>query len=85
MTIWKSLFQKFRMMQMNVVLEWILFTITLNLISMHVKMRQILLKSMVIDNTWVSVLIEIRNINPEFETMRPSDDTVGNIRFGETI
>ena len=30
-------------------------------------------------------MIEIRNINPEFETMRPSDDTVGNIRFGETI
>ena len=30
-------------------------------------------------------MIEIRNINPEFETMRPSDDTVGNIRFRETI
>lgn len=28
-------------------------------------------------------MIEIRNINPEFETMRPSDDTVGDIRFGE--
>lgn len=30
-------------------------------------------------------MIEIRNINPEFETMRPTDDTVGDIRFGETI
>lgn len=28
-------------------------------------------------------MIEIRNINPEFETMRPADDTVGDIRFGE--
>ena len=28
-------------------------------------------------------MIEIRNINPEFETMRPTDDTVGDIRFGE--
>lgn len=28
-------------------------------------------------------MIEIRNINPEFEKMRPSDDTVGDIRFGE--
>ena len=30
-------------------------------------------------------MVEIRNINPEFETMRPTDDTVGDIRFGETI
>ena len=30
-------------------------------------------------------MIEIRNINLEFETMRPTDDTVGDIRFGETI
>ena len=30
-------------------------------------------------------MIEIRNINPEFEITRPSDDTVGDIRFGETI
>lgn len=28
-------------------------------------------------------MIEIRNINPEFETMRPADDTVGDISFGE--
>ena len=28
-------------------------------------------------------MIEIRNINPEFEITRPSDDTVGDIRFGE--
>ena len=28
-------------------------------------------------------MIEIRNINPEFETMRPADDTVGDVRFGE--
>lgn len=28
-------------------------------------------------------MIEIRNINPEFETMRLADDTVGDIRFGE--
>ena len=28
-------------------------------------------------------MIEIRNINPEFEITRPTDDTVGDIRFGE--
>lgn len=28
-------------------------------------------------------MIEIRNINPEFETTIPTDDTVGDIRFGE--
>lgn len=28
-------------------------------------------------------MIEIRNINPEFETMMPTDDTFGDIRFGE--